>query len=72
MDSISEKTRITVPVLIMILGFSFWLSGVFFQGIANGREIDDLKRRQEAVTKMITDIEVIKSEVHEIKKKVGL
>lgn len=71
MGTISEKTKIPVSLVITIVLLTFWLSGVSFQGMANGKDVDDLKKKQEKYDQMVTDIAVIKAEVHEIKQRIG-
>jgi hypothetical protein len=70
MSQISEKTRITLGVVMVLLGFASWLTVIFFQGQANAQSISDLKSKQDTISQMQTDIAVIKSEVSDIKRKV--
>lgn len=67
--AISEKTRITVGLVVMLLGFSAWLTQIYFQGTANAEAIRTLEAKQDKVDTMQTDIAVIKAQLSEVARK---
>lgn len=72
MDSqISENTKITLGVVAVMLGFVSTSAMMFFQVQASAKEIEIIKAKQEAINALQIDIAVIKSEVHDIKKKLN-
>lgn len=61
--AISEHTKITLGVVIVLLGFASWLTIMFFQGDANAKAIEELKTKQDAISEIQTDIAVIKTQI---------
>lgn len=66
MSQITEKTRITLGMVVTLLGFSAWLTQIYFQGTANADSIREIKDRQSKIETIQTDVAVIKSQMQTI------
>lgn len=71
----SENTKFTFPIIVAFIGLAVWLTKNNFQNEANAQAIQEIKTtqnaRDEKLERMATDLAVIKSEVHEIRRKMG-
>lgn len=65
---ISENTKITFGVVVVLIGFSAWLTSVYFQGDANAKSISEIKEKQSVIETMSTDIALIKRDISEIRR----
>lgn len=65
--TISDKTKITIPLVVSVVGLAVWLAGISFQSSANTKDIDSLKQKQDKMNQMAEDIATIKQAVADIK-----
>jgi hypothetical protein len=70
MSNITDKTKVTVAVLIPLLGFSVWLTTIYFQTSANAAAIVEIRRSQDKFVEMAQDIAVIRVQMEEMNKKI--
>ncbi len=60
MATIDEKTNIPLfPVLsatTVLVGLVFWITSIFFQGVANSRDIDEMKTDGKEEIKILKEI----------------
>jgi len=68
--SISDRTKLTVGVVAMIVGFGTWLTTIYIQGQANASEISEIKSKMDRIEALEIDIAVIKQDVKTIDKKI--
>lgn len=68
MRSITENTKVSVGILVLILGgygFVLWQS---FKGDAIAKDVEEIKTEQAIFREMATDIKVIRSDVEWLKR----
>ena len=70
MSVVTDKTKITVAVLVPIIGFAVWLTTMYFQTSANAYAIVEIRRGQDRFVEMAADIAVIRVQMVEINKKI--
>lgn len=69
MTSISEKTRVSLSLVIMVVAGLVPFAFVAFQGSGNAKAIDEIKIKQEKIDGIATDIAVIKNKLDNIEQK---
>jgi len=70
MTIISDKTSVTISLVLGLVGGAFWLSSVFFEVKAHSKDIDHIKTQQQDEMQILIEIRerIIKLET-EIKRK---
>ena len=64
--SISENTKVTLSLLIAIIGGVFWLSKVYFLADSSASQISEIKQDQK---RYMEDVAEMKADIHYIKQK---
>ena len=70
MTKITEKSFISLGLLIVIVGVVVALADSCFQGKANARESEKLDERVGVILSIKTDVEVMKKQLERIEKKI--
>lgn len=71
MKVISEKTGISVSLLITLAGGIYWLTTLYSQNESNAQEIREIKREMRELREIKSDVTIIKSDLKRILKKMG-
>lgn len=68
MTPITEKTTLSIGLLVTLLGGASYVTYAVFQSNANARDITEIKTRQEALDEIKLDVAVIRAKVESIEK----
>ena len=66
MSKISEKTWVSLGLVITLLGGVVWLTTIWMQSEANARSIQKIEEKQTTIDLIQTDIAVIKTKLEGI------
>jgi hypothetical protein len=69
--NLTENSKVSITLVITLLGGAFWLTSVYVQGQSNASEIAEVKADVKALSDMKADVAVIKADVKRLLKEEG-
>lgn len=68
---IDENTKISVGILISLLGGAAWLTSVHLQSVSTADEVKEIKQDVKELREMKSDVEIIRRDVKRVLRKMG-
>ena len=68
MSILSEQSKVSISLVIALLGGASWITIIHVTGQSNAAELRDMKEKVAEITEVKADIKIIRSDVEHVKR----